>query len=438
MQTINLNQIQFENTNQTNEVPIPPKSSFSQKLKNKIRRFRSGISKMSFSKRLFLAIFGLLLTSGMAVSIIYFFVIATTPNHVPLETQFVLLETKAIPKITNQLAIPTPPEIKNIPSVTNGILLSNSEYKEIENLKPLVIMVENYPDARPQSGLEQADIVYEALAESGITRFMTVFWTKGSEEVGPVRSARTYYLDWASEYDNPSIMNIGQAGYDEGEEVVVPAADARAYIIQYGIHSFIWYGRNVFWRDQEKISQGIGIEHTAYTSTQMLWEDADKMGWNSKPNIEELSFKKDASLDDRALTSEATIKFMNLGGDNYKVRWVYDRANNGYKRFMANTEHIEKTTGKQLTAKNVIIQEHQYSETHDKNGRILFTTIGSGKATVLRDGKVIEATWQKDSRTSRTKYFDSVGNEIQLNRGKIWIEIAAKIGDNMISEVSVQ
>lgn len=439
MQTVNLNPT--NNTDQENKTvgsEVPQKKSLFGKIKIKLQKFKSKFAKMSFTKKMLLAVSGLSLTSVLAVVVIYGFVIFSTPTHTPLEVEYMLIEARKSNSYIYSVEIPEPPEVKDIAAITNGTLLSKSEFEELEEKKLLIVMIENHPDARPQSGLEQADIVYESLVESGITRFMAVYWTRGSKEVGPIRSIRTYFLDWASGYDNPSIMNIGQAGYGPDEEVIVPEADAQAYFNMYGIHSFDWYGRSLFWRDQTKISQGIAYEHTAYSATDTLWDDAESLDWAGKSDITALSFKKDAPLEEREITSETEIKFLKLGEETYKVRWVYDRNANQYKRYLAGEPHREKTTGTQLSAKNILIEEHQYSETGDKNGRILFTTIGSGKVTLLRDGKVIEGTWQKDTRTDRTLYYDSAGNELKLNRGKIWIEIVAKSGDKLLSEVNVQ
>lgn len=313
----------------------------------------------------------------------------------------------------------------------NGTMRTEQEKEWWEKHRPLGIMIENHKEARPQSGLSKADIIYEAVAEGGITRALAIYYCQQAERVGPVRSARTYYLDFISEYgDKPLYAHVGGANTDG-------PADALSQIDDYG-----WSGLNdlnqfslgfpTFWRDYERLP-GVATEHTMYSTTDKLWKAAAKRGltnvdgkglaWDEQ--FEPWKFKEDTKLADRPSTFTAEFPFWEGYGD-YTVRWVYDKETNSYKRFSGGVTHTDKNNNKQLSAKTIILAsmtEKHANDGYDNNLHLLYGTKGSGKATILLDGKKIDGTWQKKDRLSRMMFFDQNDNEIKLNRGQIWIEI---------------
>src|SRR3989338_104010 len=154
-------------------------------------------------------------------------------------------------------------------------------------LRPLAVVIENHTEARPQSGLSSADIIYEAVAEGGITRFMGVFYCNLSDvQVGPVRSARTFFLDWASEYD-PLYAHVGGANCTGGPGAPGcqngAPADALGQIIKYGIKSLNQFGVGfpTYWRDYQRLGRPVATEHTMYSTTKKLWEIGAKRGWTA-------------------------------------------------------------------------------------------------------------------------------------------------------------
>ena len=418
------------------EVKIP-KTSIIKRIRNKLRRWQTDFANKPLSHKLILTSISIGVAGLAAIALVYGFVIFTIPPHQPLDTSYTLLEVQTIRGLSFSQDLPTPPKVKDQESPINGELYTKEDFEALQNRKPLMVLIENHIEARPQAGISDADLVYETLVESGITRFMIVLWGKDTEKVGPIRSIRTYFLDWAAEYDDPPIANIGQAGYESWEEVIVPEADARSYIQKYNVKSFSWYGRTVTWRDLDKYHSGISWEHVAYSDTKTLWEEAEKLGWVGPADISALKFKKDVSKEQRSLSQEIEIKFLNLGSETYKVKWVFDSDSNTYKRYLADKPHIDENNNKQISAKNIIIQHCKYRPTGDRNGRIVFTTIGEGNVEIARDGKLVEGTWKKDSRTERTKFFDTEGNEIELNRGQIWIEIVPVSGTTDLSSITI-
>ena len=276
------------------------------------------------------------------------------------------------------------------------------------NRNPLAVMVENHPDARPHSGLDKASVVYEAIAEGGITRFMAVFGPNAPEKVGPVRSARTYYLDWALEYD---------AFYSH----VGGNIDALDLIPQIGIKDLdqFKYGTKAYWREPQA---GIATEHTMYTDLTKLYDIAKDNDWDMKADFQPLLFKDDLAQDQRPEAHTVTVNFST---NTYKVDWKYDPETNTYLREMADSPHKDAITGEQLTAKNVVVQEvaREATITRINENGWKMTTVGSGKAKIYLDGKEVEATWKKKSRDERTRFYNLDGQEIEFNPGVTWYEI---------------
>lgn len=315
-----------------------------------------------------------------------------------------------------------------------------------EKRRPLLVMIENHVDARPQSGLSKADVVYEAVAEGGITRFMAVFYCDAAAQeviVGPVRSARTYFLDWASEYGGyPLYAHVGGAHCDPqtGHGCLNGAkADALGQIERYG-----WGGPNgndlnqfsigfpTFWRDYERLGRTVATEHTMYSTTEKLWAVAKKRGWtNLDPQGESewidhfTPWKFNEKQANENTVQDVSFYFWQ-GHSQYDVRWHYNPETQLFERFNGGQPHKDRNNDQQLTTKNLIIQFCQESPANDGypgNLHLLYKNTGSGKALVFKNGQVIEAKWSKKDRLSRTFFTDLQGQEIEFAPGKIWIEI---------------
>lgn len=316
--------------------------------------------------------------------------------------------------------------VKDTPSPLNGSLHTKAIAAKWENRRPLAVMIENHTDARPQSGLSRADVVYEAVAEGGITRFMAVFYSRDADLIGPVRSARTYYLDWVSEYD-PLYAHVGGAN-------TPGPANALGQIRDYGIKDMDQFGIGfpTYWRDYERLPN-VATEHTMYSSTDKLWKKGAERGWGAvdgktgkswEDTFTKWLFKEDVAKEQRVASASASFGFWK-GYDQFAVKWVYDSETNSYKRFNGGASHVDKNNGQQLTAKNIVIQfmsERNAFDGYENNVHLLYGTIGKGKAMILQDGKVINGEWRKADRKTRTRYFDTAGTEIKFNRGQIWIE----------------
>jgi hypothetical protein len=313
------------------------------------------------------------------------------------------------------------------------VLYSKQQEQWWQKHRPLGVMIENSIDARPQSGLSGADTIYEAVAEGGITRFLAMFYCQDAGQVGPVRSARTYFVDFASEYaDYPLYAHVGGANQPG-------PADALGQIDSYGWTNYnnldqFSIGFPTFWRDYGRLPN-VATEHTMYSSVDKLWDYAattrkltnvDENGKSWDTNFVPYKFTDDAPVSARPTSESIHLEFWESAGSGYFVDWKYNPKTNLYMRSNGGAVHIDKDNGKQLSAKNVVVLEMVEDNANDgyvANDHLLFEDKGTGKAVVFKDGKEIKGTWEKDTRTSRTIVRDVNGNQIQFDRGLIWFEI---------------
>lgn len=279
---------------------------------------------------------------------------------------------------------------------------------ENANKHPLAVMIENHPDARPQAGLEQASIVYEAVAEGGITRFMAILGPNESEHVGPIRSARTYFIDWAQEY-NAFYTHAGGSGNGLTKIKIDKVLD-----LDYNFNP-----NKAFWRESRV---GLASEHTLFADTNKLREIADNFKkWSKDGDFIEWQFKTEAAKDKRPQTGQIIINF---SSPSYKVVYDYDQTTNNYKRTLAGLAHKDVNSGHQLAPKNIIIQKVTRTEVESLGKAVgQITDIGSGEAWLFFDGQAIEGSWSKKEAKRRTLFYDQEGNEVKFNPGQTFIEI---------------
>ena len=322
----------------------------------------------------------------------------------------------------------------------NGLKYTKDEKNIWEERSPIAAMIENHVDSRPASGLSKADVIYEAVAEGGITRFLGIFYCGAAAEdveIAPVRSARIYFINFASEYgDNPIFMHVGGANNysgsgDTAKEVrALELLETIGWRVPKGNDFDTTYdaGFPIFWRNYERLGKEVATEHTMMASLDAAYEEAEKREFgakNEKGKAWDSKFVQWNFIDDKAETPTATnisFKFWDNKSD-YDVNWKYDSTNNQYLRFNGGEEHIDFATKNQLTAKNVVILFAKEKGPIDNNYHMFYTTTGEGEALVFQNGSVIKGSWEKDSREGRTKFFDAKGKEISFVRGQIWIEI---------------
>ncbi len=280
--------------------------------------------------------------------------------------------------------------------------------KEDENIWPIALMIDNNPDAWPQFGISKADLVYSTLVEGGATRFMAVFTSKQLSKIGPVRSARPYYLTWAKGVD-------ALYGHSGG------SAEAIQKIKEYGILNLeeaTNYGPKYFWRDD---TGGYYAPHNLFTSSSRLekarqdfelsGQKLDYMSWffNSRPTLSEESGQE--------------IEIDYSPGVLFDVEYIYSTSTNSYLRYQNESPHIDALDNSQVSTKTLIIQFVPEEKHLDVEDRLRIDTIGQGDALVFIYGKKVEAKWKKESVISRTKFYTLDDTDIIFAPGNIWIEV---------------
>jgi len=344
----------------------------------------------------------------------------------------------------------------NLPK-TEECLINGEKYTKVEGdtwntRRPITAMVENHADARPESGLSRADIVYEAVAEGGITRFVGVFYCGAAAEdvqVAPVRSARVYFVNLAAGYGaDPIFLHQGEAnnicsdcpGGVKPRSEIDPTVNALTLFDKLG-----WQGGPqgnnfdggynigfpIVERNQYRLSSTPSAwEHSVVADLDLVWAEAAKRSLNYKDAggvAWTQGFRKWLFQDDKATASPVAsdIKFNfweSMPG--YDVEWKYDSTTNSYKRFNGGTADVDWEFDKpQLAAKNVAIMFATEKGPLDSEHHMFYQVIGTGKAIVFQNGQAISGIWKKASALDREVFYDTTGKEIQMVRGQTWVEV---------------
>ncbi len=283
---------------------------------------------------------------------------------------------------------------------------------EVAKNRVVTCMINNIDVAMPQSGLSAADIMYECVVEGGITRLMGVFQNyKDIPKLGPVRSARHYYVDYSNEYD-AVYTHFGQTKYAVAEmealktEELTPLNSA---------------GAVAFYRDNARVAP-----HNAYTDGKRIVKAIKKSKFDKTTSLTTPRF--DFNVDTEELTAENAKQAtrVNLTYNGYSHPYfVYNKKDGLYYRYQYGTKHIDDQTGKQLTFKNIIVQFTNYSN-KDKKGYQEVDLVGSGKGYYITAGKRIPITWSKNSKAEYTNYFTEDGQALKVNPGKTFISVFPK------------
>jgi Protein of unknown function (DUF3048) N-terminal domain/Protein of unknown function (DUF3048) C-terminal domain len=285
---------------------------------------------------------------------------------------------------------PEPPPPTTVPSTLTGLEVDPS----VNERPTTAIMIENSLDARPQAGLNQAGVVFEAIAEGGITRFIAIFQDSEPDYIGPVRSVRPYYIQWAMGFD-AAIAHAGGSTQALNDLKAWGAKDLNHH-------------NSYFWRVNNRVQP-----HNLYTSIAKLREYETSKGFG-KANY--TGFARKAEAPSAAPTAKGID--LNISTANFKVRYDYDQATNSYKRGVGGKAHTDEKSGAQLAPKVVIA----LILPQGKSGvYTTYQTIGSGQVYVFQDGIVNEGTWRKDGNGSQIIFTDMAGQPLKLNPGQTWI-----------------
>lgn len=273
--------------------------------------------------------------------------------------------------------------------------------------RPIAVMIDNHIDAMPQAGLLEADIVYEIIVEGGETRLMLVLQGKDLDKVGPIRSARHYFLDYALEND-AIYVHYGQS------------PQAKSDISTLGINNIngIYESSTSFWRVSDKYAP-----HNAVSRIENISNIADRKGYRRDYNKEPVLnyVVAEVELEDGEIANTVTIPYSYAN----TVKYEYDADKKEYVRYSRGKKQVDWDSEKTITTKNIIITKAKNSTLNDGSGkgRQTLDNIGTLDGYYITNGKAIKIKCVKDSRSGQTVYKDLEGNEINVNDGKTFIQI---------------
>ena len=269
--------------------------------------------------------------------------------------------------------------------------------------RPLAIMVENSPMARPQSGLAKADLIYEALAEGGITRFMAIYYGGDAEQVGPVRSARPYYLARAMEYDALYVHSGG-------------SPEALAQLKEPGVAHLDQFRNNTpFWRSKQRKAP-----HNLYGDTLKMRKAAQQKYPRWKGDIPVFDFLDEGQENPNGQPAKTLT--INYSIKSSQVKYEYNDGEHKYYRFTGGKAHQDAVTAKQLTADNIIVQ-FTGTKVIDGEGRQKVSMVGKGTGYLFTGGQRYQLKWAKDTLHSATRYSLAEGGRLLLKPGQTWIQV---------------
>lgn len=300
------------------------------------------------------------------------------------------------------LSSPTPVVKKEEPKPKYYVPLTGLEVTDQSTTtKPVTgIMIENSPDARPQSGLKQAEVVYEAIAEGGITRFLALYQQNKPQLIGPVRSVRMYYVDWLKPYD-ASVAHVG------GSAAALKEVRNGSYR---DLDQF--FNSASYWRATDRYAP-----HNVYTSFDKLDAlNAAKGFASSSPKV---FARKDSGA---AETPQATSISVTMSGPLYNSSYTYDKTTNLYTRYQAGAIHKDREDGP-ITPRVVIVIKATMQNVMEDGWREQYQTTGSGNAVIFQDGTTQEVTWHKADASSQYSFTGADGKDVALARGQTWISV---------------
>jgi hypothetical protein len=282
--------------------------------------------------------------------------------------------------------------------------------------KPVGVMIENSPAARPQTGMQSADIVYEAIAEGGITRFFCIFNDTLPEIVGPVRSLRVYYMNIQKEWD--SIVVHWGGPHNGGDADVYGKASKYIKIRVDGLKGIRIDGKKTKLKLKQyvwRISGG-GVHdcraNVKNIQTMYNYTPKERTPWQFDANTAYAASDK--------FVTKVILPF--AGNDNY-LWYTYDKEKDVLQRYMSKKPFTDTATKKAIEVKNLIVQYVDYYSLNEGKGRQGMKQTGTGKAAFVIGGKLIKGTWERKNLDSQTIYRDDTGKEIVLRPGNTWVAL---------------
>ncbi len=291
---------------------------------------------------------------------------------------------------------------------------------ELRSQRPVIVCINNDPQARPQHGISQADVMYEYLMESYyITRFSGVFYGESPAEIGPVRSARLINYYMGALYNAPLFCS--------------GASDQVRYLLK-NIAPFPYFDIDLDDSRQVNYARSVTTDYRTRLRTDMahLRQWTQDWGLEKPANLRGFTF---GNLPPGGQPA-AEINIAYIARTGTQVRYLYSPNAKTYLRFMGDAPHLDANTGQQVGVENVIVQyvHHEVTDmVEDSLGSKGFrmNLFGSGKALLFRDGNAFPVTWRSQTQGDTPRFFDQSGKEIPLKPGHTWISIVPEDYDKV-------
>ena len=306
---------------------------------------------------------------------------------------------------------PTPDPGPDLTGLALNPLTGEYIDENIASRRPVAVVINNLNKALPQSGIGQADVIYEVLAEGGITRMIAVFKDFDAEKIGPVRSTRHYFLDFALDNDAIFAHHGGSPqGYNSISNLKINNLDGMAL------------EGKIFFRDPVRKSMPGMLEHSSYTSAQGLLSETASKAYRMQME-EEFKNPFDFYGDDESIAGEPVTKItVPYSPQSQTGVFEYDSENEVYMRSQNGNLHIDELTGEQLSVRNVLVQYvNMYVIAGDDAGRREVTLISQGDGVLFTQGISIPVKWSKESHQAPTIWTSESGDKLTLSKGKTWI-----------------
>ncbi|WP_196228848.1 DUF3048 domain-containing protein [Lysinibacillus sphaericus] len=268
--------------------------------------------------------------------------------------------------------------------------------------RPIIVTINNHPAARPQSGIAAADMIYEMLAEGNVTRLLAIYQSELPQNVGPVRSARSYFVDMAKAFGAFYVAH----GY---------SPEAKSMLSNNVVDNIngMNYDGTLFKRSNERVAP-----HNSYITSENILKGAEKVGasMNYSEKVRQAFYEPDERGKIGVETSQVDIYYGN--NEYFHNSYVYDHQNNRYGRQSAGVDTKDMLTGEALTVANVLFFEMKH-QTIDNVGRQDIDLTSGGNAYVFQNGYMREVKWA--NRDGLPMAVEESGELVKLVPGKSWV-----------------